>query len=116
MALLQSVNVLNPNGCTDEQSLVTSLQSWNTLYQAKQVGRLTLLVALSLNNACTSRSATSSLCIAPHTLTSSVRTPRPVAGCVFRPPGRMTVNCISPPMLCTDNKALTAIAEHLGNG
>ena len=54
---------------------------------------------LSLNRALTTRSATSSLLMAPQMLLSSVKMPLPVAGSLFSPPGRMIVHCIKDPVL-----------------
>ena len=88
MWLSQAVNIV---------SSCCAAQSRNTVTRHSAH---TLLLVLLLNRALTSRSATSSRWMAPHTLLSSVKTPLPVAGCVFKPPGLMIVNCMSPPMLC----------------
>mmetsp|Transcript_19570 Transcript_19570/g.49245 ORF Transcript_19570/g.49245 Transcript_19570/m.49245 type:complete len:311 (+) Transcript_19570:150-1082(+) len=54
----------------------------------------TLLLALSLNNALATISATSARVTAPQIVLSSVRTALPVFSSLFRPPGRMITNCI----------------------
>ena len=53
-----------------------------------------------LRSALTTRSATSARVMLPHTVVSSVSTPLPVAGSLFKPPGRTMIKVSWSPTSC----------------